>query len=66
MVVDSTSDRYIDRRSCTTPYPAAGWKVLSLWIPRAHQLFDGTARKVDGRWLFAHSDVTVATKDPTP
>jgi hypothetical protein len=37
-----------------------------LWLPRAHQVSDGTARKVDGRWLFAHTDVTVATTVPTP
>ncbi|HEY2945757.1 MAG TPA: hypothetical protein VGN09_25220 [Vicinamibacteria bacterium] len=37
-----------------------------LWMPLAHQVFDGTARKVDGRWLFANGVATVATKVPTP
>jgi len=37
-----------------------------LWMPRLHQVFDGTARKVDGRWLFAHGVATLATKVPTP
>jgi len=37
-----------------------------LWVSRGHQIFEGTARKVEGRWLFAHSDVTLATLVPTP
>ncbi len=37
-----------------------------LWVPRAHQIFDGTARKVDNRWLFAGGEATLATKVPTP
>jgi hypothetical protein len=37
-----------------------------LWMPRVHQVFDGTARKVDGRWLFARGVATLATKVPTP
>ena len=37
-----------------------------LWMSRGHQVFEGTARRVEGRWLFAHSDVTLATQVPTP
>jgi hypothetical protein len=37
-----------------------------LWMSLAHQVFEGTARKVDGRWLLAHSDVTLTTQVPTP
>jgi hypothetical protein len=37
-----------------------------LWMSRGHQVFEGTARKVDGRWLFAQSDVTLTTQVPTP
>jgi hypothetical protein len=37
-----------------------------LWMPGVHQIFDGTARKVDGRWLFARGVATLATKVPTP
>jgi hypothetical protein len=37
-----------------------------LWMPGVHQVFDGTARKVDGRWLFARGVATLATKVPTP
>ena len=36
-----------------------------LWLPRAHQVSDGTARKVDGRWLLAHGDVTLTAQVPT-
>jgi len=37
-----------------------------LWIAVGHQVFQGTARKVDGRWLFAQSEVTLTTQVPTP
>jgi hypothetical protein len=37
-----------------------------LWMSRGHQVFAGTARKVDGRWLLVHSDVTLTTQVPTP
>ena len=37
-----------------------------LWMPGAHQLFVGTARRVGNRWLFARGEATLATKVPTP
>jgi len=45
---------------------APGADGKPLWIPGIHQAFDGTVKKVDGRWLFTHGEATLATKVPTP
>ena len=36
------------------------------WTVASHLVFDGTANKVDGKWLFSHADAPVATTVPVP
>jgi hypothetical protein len=36
------------------------------WVPVSHLVFDGTASRIDGVWLFTHADAPVAPGIPVP
>ena len=45
---------------------APGGDGSPVWVSRGHQVFDATARKVEGGWLLVHGDVTLTAQVPTP
>jgi hypothetical protein len=48
----------VDGATAATMYFECHYFDASTWQDTMHLNFDGTAEKVDGRWLFAHADVS--------